>query len=294
LVRFELRRGGLSAAVESRGGELVSFCDGSRTEYIWSGDPAFWPGRNPLLFPIVGNLKNGTVTFGSGSYQMSRHGFARDNEFTVLEHTADKAVLELRENDDTLSRYPYPFSLQVTHRLIENGFCTSFRVENTGHQPMPFCIGAHTGFCCPLHGGECFEDYRIVFDKPEVAALTLLTPEGLISHCLEEPFLKGQDSFALDRALFDRVDTIILKGLRSSGVSLLHKDTGRGLRMEFGGFPMLAFWTKSGVKAPFICIEPWHGCAALDNESGIFEEKPGCIVLQPTESRELKYTVTLK
>ena len=292
-MQFTLSHHSLRAAVDSHGGELVSLRDAAGTEYIWNGDPAFWPGRNPLLFPIVGNLKDGRVLFHGQPYEMSRHGFARDREFTVADRGEEFVELELRQDADTLARYPFPFSLRVRHQLLEGGFATQFTVTNTGEAPMPFCIGAHTAFRCPLHKGERFEDYQIVFDRPEQADTVLLTPEGLVSHDGREPLLNGTDRFPLDRAVFDRLDTIILENLRSTGVSLLHRETGRGVRLDFTGFPMVAFWTKSGCEAPFVCLEPWHGCAALDNESGEFFHKPHCIALAPWEIRDLRYTIAL-
>ena len=291
---FELCNQQFQAVVDSHGGELVSLRDSRGTEYIWNGDPAFWPGRNPLLFPIVGNLKNGTVLFDGKPYQMSRHGFARNSEFTLVEQSADHMVLELRENEETLSRYPYAFSLQVCQQLAEDGFSTSFRVKNTDTKLLPFCIGAHTAFRCPLHAGERFEDYQIVFDKPETADMLLLTPQGLVSHSHRESFLNQQDRFDLDRSVFRRLDTIILQDLHSTGVSLLHKETGHGIHMDFTGFPMLAFWTKGDLEAPFVCVEPWHGCAAVDDENGNFQKKPHCITLQPGEVKELNYTISIK
>lgn len=292
-MRVELSYGSLTAAADTHGGELVSLRDGSGTEYIWSGDPAFWAGRNPILFPIVGGLKNGSVCFDGVPYSMSRHGFARDCEFRAAEQGEDHITLELRENEETLARYPYPFSLRVTHRLTGSGFTTSFRVENTGSRPMPFCIGGHTAFRCPLHEGERFEDYEVVFDQPERADLILLTPEGLVSHDAREPFLDGEDRFPLDRRIFARLDTMILENLRSTGVSLLHRESGRGVRLDFTDFPMVAFWTKGEVEAPFFCLEPWQGCTAVDNESGEFTDKKYCAVLAPGESRELGYSVSL-
>lgn len=293
-MKFELSFQNIHAVVDSHGGEVVSFRDEQGIEFIWGGDPAFWAGRNPLLFPIVGSLKNGAVLFDGKQFEMSRHGFARDNEFSVVERSADHIVLELRESEESLRHYPYPFKLQVSHQLMQGGFSTSFSVENTGSTPMYFCIGAHTAFRCPLREGERFEDYEIVFDQPEEASIRLLTKEGLLSHTLCEPFLAGQNRFALDYELFARVDTVILEDLRSEGVSLLHRDTGRGVHMDFTGFPMLAFWTKGVEKAPFICLEPWHGCAAVDDESGEFFDKPHCITLRPGEVKTLGYKIVCR
>lgn len=288
-MRINLSRGPLEAAVRTRGGELVSLRrDG--TEYIWGGDPSFWSGQNPVLFPIVGSLKNGQVDINGRTFEMDRHGFARRSEFTVVDRGGDFAVLELRESSETLARYPFPFALRVRHQLLEDGFSTAFTVENTGDVPMPFCIGAHTAFCCPLAAGERFEDYCLTFDRPEDAATLLLTPEGLLRSGASEPMLQG-GVLPLDYEVFRRLDTVIFQGLQSRTVSLTRRDTGRGVRMDFSQFPMAAFWTKPG--APFLCLEPWQGCAACEDETGRFQDKPWAVTLAPGEQKTLTYTVTL-
>lgn len=290
-MRFELKKGLFSGAADTMGGELVSFRDGDGTEYLWQGDAAYWTGRNPILFPIVGGLRGGRVRFGDRECGMPRHGFARRSEFTAAQRGEDFITFELRENEATLGQYPFPFLLRVTHRLTETGFRTGFEVRNTGNRPMPFCIGAHTAFFCPLRGGERFEDYRLVFEKREEAGTLLLNGEGCIAHGRREEVMAGTDTIELDHAVFDRLDTLIFDGLASREVRLVHRGTGHGVRMEFGDFPMVAFWTKPGARAPYICLEPWQGCAAWDNESGQFTDKPHRVLLQPGESRRLGYGV---
>ena len=291
-MEIVLKHSGLTARVDTMGGELVSLRDAGGTEYIWGGDPAYWSGRNPILFPIVGALKDGAVRIGGKSYQMDRHGFARRMEFAAVEQGADYAELELRDTAETLARYPFPFSLRVRHQLTQDGFFTRFRVANTGTESMPFCIGAHTAFRCPLAEGEKFEDYRLVFDRVEDTRSILPRPGGCLCHDRPGPALSGPD-IRLDHQIFNRVDTLVYDGLRSKTVSLRHDGTGRGVRVDFSEFPMVAFWTMPNAQAPFICIEPWQGCGAFDNESGDFTDKPHCVVLTPGESRSMRYTVSL-
>ena len=290
-MQFTLQKGPLSAAVDTKGGELISFRDGAGTEYIWNGDPAYWSGRNPILFPIVGSLKHGRVRINGQEYEMARHGFARRSEFTLAEQGADFAVLELRESPDTLARYPFPFLLRVRHQLLEDGFSTTFEVVNTGDGPLPYCVGAHTAFNCPLHQGERFEDYRLIFDQTEDAQSLALTPEGLLAPGKRAPILQGPDTIPLSHEPFDKLDTLIFDGLRSKDVRLVHKDTGHGVHMAFEDFPMIAFWTAAHANAPYICLEPWHGCAAWDDESGGFTDKPYCITLQPGERPDRLETI---
>lgn len=289
-MEIQLKNGVYTAAAETMGGELASLRDRQGRQRIWQGDPAVWSGRNPNLFPIVGGLKDGQVYIDGTVCRMGRHGFARRKEFAVAEQGEDFVVLALREDAETLEQYPFPFLLQVRHQLTETGFVTSFAVTNTGERPMPFCIGAHTAFICPVSPEEAFADYRLIFDEPETADAVLPGPDGCL---LGEPgyALRG-DAIPLDYGYFDRMDTLIFQGLRSHGVRLVN-GAGQGVRMDFADFPMIAFWTKPGAHAPYLCIEPWHGCAAYADESGKFRDKPGCIVLEPGEARTLAYTVTI-
>ncbi len=289
-MNIPLTRASLSASVRTLGGELVSLRDGGGLEHVWQGDPAFWSGQNPILFPIVGSLRDGRVETGGRSFQMDRHGFARRSEFTPVDQGPDFVTLELRESTETLARFPFPFVLQVRHRLLENGFSTAFAVENPGPDPLPFCIGAHTAIRCPLFEGERFEDYELIFDQPEDGDTLLLTSQGLLQDGGREPMLRG-GRVTLDYEVFRRLDTIIFQGLSSRRVELRHKETGRGVCLDFGEFPMIAFWTKPG--APFLCMEPWHGCAAYTGESGRFQDKPHVLTLAPGERKELAYTFTL-
>lgn len=292
-MRIELKRGVYTAAVNTKGGELVSFKDGRGVEYIWRGDPKSWAGQNPNLFPIVGNLRDGQVVISGKICEMARHGFARGSEFTVAEQGEDYVVMELRDTPETLVCYPYRFLLRVRHQLIDDGFSTQFEVRNPSGEDMLFCVGGHTGINCPLEEGKRFEDYQLVFDQAENIKAMCPTGKGLMSTGRYALTLEDTDTISLDHAVFDRVDTLIFDGLRSKGVTLRHKDGGRAVHMEFGEFPMVAFWTMPNANAPYICLEPWHGCAAYEDESGEFAHKPHAIRLAPGGEKTLKYTVTL-
>lgn len=292
-MRFTLQNGPCSAVADTHGGELVSFQDSQKIEYIWPGESTYWTGRNPILFPIVGDLKSGRIRFQGKEYKMPRHGFARRSEFTVAELRKDLIIFELRENQATLEQYPYPFLLRVTHQVLEDGFQTSFEIKNPGNLPLPFCIGAHTGFRCPLREGERFEEYKLLFDHIEYADSIVQMEDGCLSHSLKVPVLRHTNVIPLCHDTFDRLDTLTFDGLCSKGVSLLHQVSGHGVHVEFGAFPMIAFWTKPNTEAPFLCIEPWQGCAAYDNETGNFEDKPHCTLLRPKTEKKLSFTVKI-
>lgn len=291
-MQIELKFGEVTGVVETHGGELVSFKDDTGKEYIWDGNPAYWTGRNPNLFPVVGNLKNGSIKIEGKEYQMGRHGFARNSEFAVAERGEDYVVFELCENEETLKVYPFKFSFRIEHRLTERGFTTEYSVKNTGDGMLPYCVGAHTAFNCPMNEGEKFEDYVLEFENEEEASTILLSERGLFRNGDTEEMLYGK-TLPLDYSVYARLDTVVFRGLNSKKVRLKHKETGRGVQMEFEQFPMIAFWTKGAEKAPYICLEPWHGCAGYENETGEFLDKPHVICLQPGESKSLKYAVEI-
>lgn len=291
-MRIQLEAYGRTAEVETLGGELVSCRDGAGVEYLWQGDPAYWSGRNPLLFPIVGALKDGRIAVNGKEYEMPQHGFARRQEFTVLDHGEGWAELELRENGATLAQYPFPFRLKVRQELTAEGFASAFTVENTGTDPMPFCLGGHTAFNCPLMPGDRFEDYMICFSERETCG-ALVPAGGLLDRVRTVPFLKESCTLPLKYDYFDTADTLIFEGLKSTVVSLEHRGTRWGVRVRFADFPILALWTKPNARAPYLCIEPWHGCPAEAGEGAEFAQKAHCIILEPGQSRTLGYQVEL-
>ena len=289
-MRIELNGWDRRAAVDTRGGELISYRDEGDLEYIWQGDPAYWEGRNPLLFPVIGACRDGVVAFGGREYPIQRHGFAREREFTLVDRGEDWAELELREDAESLACYPFSFRLRVRQQLHPDGFSTAVTVHNPGEGPLPFCLGAHTAFRCPLLPGERFEDYRLIFQQGEDCP-SLVPQDSYLDRERTMPCLEGTDTLVLDHSVFDRVDTLVLEGLRSHRVRLCRPETGRGVEVDFSGFPILALWTVPGKQAPYLCIEPWHGGPAMAGESREMTDKAYCITLDPGQSRTLSYRV---
>ena len=285
-MEYTLKNEKFTAAVTTTGGELISFRDEAGRQRLWQGDPAFWAGRDPILFPAIGALKGKGAIFDGKFYPLSRHGFVRGREFALAERGENYAVLEVSESADTLEQYPYPFRLQVKHVLTDTGFETSFTVCNTGEAVMPYCIGGHTAYLCPAFEGERFEDYSLVFDQPEDTGSIAVSDGGLLARrYLEAPRLRGERAIALRHGIFDGADTLIFDGLRSQALELVNRNTGHGVRVTFGDFPMLGIWTMPGKRAPYLCIEPWQGCAGYEDESGVFTDKAHCVTLAPGQER---------
>ncbi len=290
-MQLELNIHGAAAKLDTLGGELTGYLKDD-VQYVWQGDPAFWSGHAPVLFPVVCALKNDSVLIEGKQYSMPKHGIARKREFTLSSKTEDSAVFSLMANDEGLSMYPFRFELTVTHRILKNGFTTTYAVTNADSREMPFCIGGHPGFCCPLHDGEKFEDYELLLDQTENIK-ALYTDDGTLL-CRDNAVSLIQDGqrIPLRYTDFDR-DAFILDGLRSRGVKLVHKSTGKGIYFTFDGFSALGVWTPPMKKAPFLCLEPWAGLPALTDETGNFLDKPYAMALRPGEIRTFSYAMEI-
>ena len=147
---IEVRKDGAWMRIDPLGAQMVAYCDKGGKQRLWSGDPDVWGKVAPILFPAIGTVKDGQIRFGGKAYPLSKHGFIRDMVFEVKEAGADFCSLELRESEETLAQYPFPFALTVKHRLLPEGFSTEVWVENTSSGPMPFTVGGHPGFACPM------------------------------------------------------------------------------------------------------------------------------------------------
>ena len=85
------------ATINSKGAELVSMQNKlTSREYIWNGNPDFWGKHSPVLFPIVGTLKDNFYIYENKKYELSRHGFARDLEFEIIEKTENQVTFSLK------------------------------------------------------------------------------------------------------------------------------------------------------------------------------------------------------
>lgn len=224
-----LRNENVSVTLKSLGGELTSIKDASGTEYLWQGNPDFWSGQAPVLFPIVGCLRNGTASIGdSKTCSFGRHGLARRLEFTLVSSSETCAVYSLKADDSTKEQYPYDFELQMIYELTDHGVKVSHKVINHGDIVMPYCIGGHPAFNCPVYEGENFEDYIVEFEQPETAACAQLTDDGLINNNDRIPVLDHETVIHVKHSLFYK-DALIFDQLKSRTVALKHKESGHGI-----------------------------------------------------------------
>lgn len=289
---IELKLNEFTAIADTFGGELISYKDESGLEYLWNGDEKYWVGRSPHLFPIIGALKDNRTIIGGQKFSINKHGFARNSDFLVAEKGSNFILFLLRSNDDTRKFYPYEFELYIKHELIEYGFKTSYCIKNIDDKPISFCIGGHVGFKVPLNNDESFDEYSILFDKRITNEAMIPPNDEAFSKEESIPYINNTNVLPLNYEIFDR-GAIILDKIQSNSVVLKHNKRNHGVRFCFEGFPVLALWTFPKKRAPFICLEPWHGLPAMTDDSKYFEEKPYMITIDQNKQCNLGYTVNI-
>ncbi|MGN6616652.1 MAG: aldose 1-epimerase family protein [Ilyomonas sp.] len=267
----------LTVEIATKGAELQSvFNRKTGLEYMWSAEEV-WPKKSPVLFPIVGGLKNNTYQYKGKTYQLGRHGFARDKDFFVQDQSENAVVFAINDSTETIAVYPFQFNFFIRYSIDGNKLAVEYTVINKDDEVMHFSVGAHPAFKVPLVEGTSFEDYFLAFDTIENSERWLLSGEGLIEDKTVAVFNNTQ-KLPLQKSLFYE-DALVFKDLESTNISLQSDRTSNGLTMSFEGFPYLGIWSKKD--ADFICIEPWCGIADSVHASGQLQEKEGILSLQP-------------
>ncbi len=280
------------AVADTMGGELISYMDGGRTEYLWNGDETYWSGRSPHLFPVIGTLKGGKTRVKGKDYSMLKHGFARNSEFDIFEAGEHHVTFVLRDNAETRKMYPFRFSFYVTHTLEQGGFTTSYKIINEDEEEMYFNIGGHVGVKCPVQKPEAFEDYEIVFDRPLTTGAYFPPCDDPIVPEWYSGLLDGEDTLPLSYDLFGK-GPLIIDHIASYSLKFKNKGNGRGIHFQYDGFPVLALWTFGLKKAPYLCLEPWHGMPAMEQDGIALPDKPYIISLLPQCEKLLQYKVKI-
>ena len=266
----------VKVSIESKGAELKSIYHKTHgLEYMWSGDPAFWAKTSPVLFPIVGTLKNNQYFHDGHSFTLGRHGFARDRQFAVTQQSETSIKFTIEADENSLAVYPFKFRFNILYSLEGERLTVQYLVENTGEKTMLFSVGGHRAFKLPLVQGTAYEDYQLVFDKEENAGRWPISKDGLIEKS-SQPLLNNSKVLPLDKDLFQK-DAVVFKHLNSSSVQLTSPKTDHGLRFNFEGFPFLGLWAATG--ADFLCIEPWCGIADSVDSDQQLKNKEGIISL---------------
>ena len=278
--------------VSEQGAELhniTSKVDG--TEYLWNRNKRYWGYSAPVLFPIVGKVKNGTYKVDGKEYNLPQHGLARLKKFEMIERKDDKIIFELVDSEETLKVYPYKFSLKIAYTLVENGVKTEYIVENTDNKTIYFSIGAHPAFMCPMVTGEIIDDYYFEFNEKENCDILPISEEGYIKRERKQ-YLFDNNIIPLSFEVF-KGDALVFDSLKSNKISLKSVNHDKVLSMDFTGFPYMGLWTKA-TGAPFVCIEPWYGHADFEDFNGELKDKHGIQKLEVGQKFNSAYTVTIK
>jgi len=273
----------LTAEIKHTGAELCSLKDNLNKEYIWNGNPDFWGKHSPVLFPIVGSLKNNTYQYDNKEFNLSRHGFAREMEFKLIEKQENSATFLLASSEQTLGKYPFDFNLYLIYTLNHKTLKIEYKVFNNGLSKMPFSIGAHPAF--NLSGD--FESYSLAFEEKDSLNYHLLE-DGLISNTTNTLAL-DQNELHLNYKLFEK-DALVFKNIQSKSVTIL-ENSKPFLKVSYPNFPDLGIWTPTN--APFICIEPWFGYSDTVDKSGSLLDKEGIQVLEPKDTFHSAFSIEI-
>lgn len=282
-----------TAVIDSIGAQLISFKDSADTEYLWQRDPQFWNKCSPLLFPIVGNCRNDRTYLEGQMWNIPKHGFCREMDFTVTGQTTTSVTFEIRDTEETKKVYPYSFCLSLSYTLTDGSLFMEYRVSNNDERTIYYCLGAHPAFNCPMEDHALFEDYDLVFEKEETASSMVydsthleFNPENRIEQLNESRVLP------LSRELF-RNNAVYFDNLKSRKVSLVNRNTSRGVEVSFPGFETVAFWTPYPEEAPFVCVEPWNGSAVYATEDNEFIHKNHVQTLSPGNTKSYGLSIRI-
>jgi galactose mutarotase-like enzyme len=285
--RHTLRSGAIAATIKADGAELCSLRNADGLELLWQAGPE-WARHSPVLFPIVGRVKNDEYRHRGKTYPMKQHGFARDFRFDWVEQSAASCKLALVDSDATRAQYPFVFRLEISYAVANADLTIGFDIINTCDENLPASVGAHPGFNWPLLPGLAKEAYSLNFSDEEPAPIRRL--EGGLLRAKPSPSPIVGKSLALAEHLFVD-DAIIMDRVASTSVRYA-ADCGPSIDVSWTGFRELGVWSKP-TGAPFVCIEPWHGFVSPAEFDGEFVDKPGLMHISPGEKRTLSYRVRI-
>ncbi|MCD7033622.1 aldose 1-epimerase family protein [Metabacillus sp. GX 13764] len=259
-------------------------------DYMWTGDSAYWGRVSPVLFPIVGRLKDDQYKLDGSTYEMPQHGFLRDQDFILDKRSNTEAAFVLESAGKFKQIYPQKFKAVIHYELSGASLTVKWEILNDDKGDMFFSIGAHPAFRVPLLHDEHVSDYRVDFTSKKNH---MVTEYELQDSLIRE---KGQTSelpsFLLDGSLFKN-DALVYSHI--DAVSLTSAKSGHGVKVLMENFPFVGIWSRymedKGTIAPFVCIEPWYGIADTIEATGNLNEKLGIQKLGEGEKFRTHYQI---
>ena len=288
---YTIKNNIIEVVISDHGAEVKSV-KGAHTgeEYMWQADPEIWGRHAPVLFPIVGRLKNDEYKYQGKTYHMGQHGFARDCDFEVENHTQESITFLLKDNEKTREMYPFKFEFRVNYNLMNNLLEENFSVVNKSDETMIFGVGGHPGFNLPVNNGEEKEDYY--FDMhPSIARVKIPLKGAYLDW--NNRSLASTDSFiGLSDELF-KDDALIyeLHG-HDNKVSLRTDKSKFHINVWTRNAPYVGIWSQYPNTANYVCIEPWWGIADREDADGELEHKYGMNHLEPGKEYQAGFSIT--
>ncbi len=281
----------LYVEIKSKGAELCRIKNkDNNIDYLWSGDSKYWSGQSPILFPIVGNVRNDEYRIEDNIFHLVKHGFGRHSEFQLISENKNEAIFQLKYSEDTLKVYPYKFNLQIKYMLKGNSLKVQYIVTNLDDKEIFFSIGGHPAFNCPIVPGETMEDCYFQFEENENADIMTLSQEGYFKR-ESKAFLKNSNIIPLKTELF-KEDALVFHNLKSKTIYIKSKKSTPSVKFDFNGFPYLGLWSKSNG-APFVCIEPWFGHGEYEDFQGDFRHREGTLKLNANDEFSCSFNITI-
>ena len=285
---ISISNGSLTASIDAMGAQLMSLRKGE-SEYLWQGDSNWWPRRAPILFPIVGVLKDSKAESAEGTISLARHGLARLNQFEVVEQSVSSVTLQLKSTEETRKAYPYDFELKLIFSVDGDTLTQTYEVTNPANVVLPFTLGAHPAFNIPIPDVEAssLNHYHLLFTHSWTSYGPSITDEGLCDYTTPQRLIVNSDTLPLSWELIDREKTITLEDVPDRRITLTANvdatSETHGIQMDFEGFDYLGIWSAA-PGCPFVALEPWCGIADTVDTDGVFEHKPGIMCLEPEQS----------
>lgn len=277
---FKLENDLAKVEVSEQAAEVISFFNKENNkEYMWQGDPQYWSGRNPVLFPLVGATYNDKKyrLYGKEYAFKTNHGFARYSKFDCVKNDGDEIIMRLEENEDTYSQYPFKFTLDASYQLDGRVLTITYTITNQDEKDMPFGFGLHPAFNCPLNENETIKDYYVKFNDQEKQ-----------TNLIGDYEIDG-DRIDLSYEIFKGNETLIFEDMNSNSATLTNGTNG--VKVTFDGYKWFAIWTKQDF--PFVCLEPWHTHTDFEANNWDFDQRPGTTILKPNEVYTTAYTIEI-
>lgn len=284
----------VKASFLTKGAELCSMIlKEDDTEYIWQADPKVWGHHAPLLFPVIGRLKDGEYEFEGKMYQITKHGFGRDSEFEMLSKEEDRITFVLKPSELSAKMYPFEFELQICYSLHEKTLKKTHTFINKENRALYYELGGHDAYKIPLQEDEVMEDYYVDFgDLDAIHPLCLDENILLLKDTYTIPLTEGK--LPLNMELF-KIDALIMHNIPVHSVSLKSTKSDRVIKFDFDDFKTIGIWTPyMDCGSKFICLEPWStlpDCAYIGKK---IKEKVDIRKIEAGEEDVLSFSVTIQ